>query len=70
MIEGLGNCFMLVKGHIPRWHYLVMEHSNLLNESYVRLDPCDYQWQFENDGLIPVKNLLLIPEEFSVTCSC
>ena len=60
----------IVKGHIPRWHYLVMEQSNLLNQSYVRLDPCDYQWQLENDELIPVKNLLLIPEEFSVTCSC
>ena len=26
----------IVKGHIPRWHYLVMEQSNLLNQSYVR----------------------------------
>ena len=48
----------------------MMEQSNLLNQSYVRLDPCEYQWQLENDELLPVKNLLLIPEEISVTCSC
>jgi hypothetical protein len=60
----------IVKGHIPRWYYTVKEQSNLLNQSYVPLDPCDHQWQLENGELLPTKNLLLIPEEFSVTCSC
>ena len=60
----------IVEGHIPRWHYIVKEHLNLLNRSYVPRDPCDYQWVLDNEDLLPAKNLLLLPEEFSVTCSC
>ena len=36
----------------------------------LRQDPCEYQWQLENDELLPVKNILLIPEEIRITCSC
>lgn len=60
----------IVKGHIPRWHYLVKDQSNILNRDHVPLDPCDSQWVLENEELLPVKHLHLLPEELTVTCSC
>ena len=51
----------------PTSHSIVKEHNIYLQSnylSYVRLDPCDYQRQSENDGLLPLRNLILIQEEF------
>ena len=50
----------------PTSHSIVKEQSIYLgsnNLSYVLLDPC-IQRQSENDGLLPLRNLILIPEEF------
>ena len=60
----------IIQGHIPRWYFLVKEYSNLLNPNYCPMNPCDYQWTLENDELLPVKNLLPLPEELTATCSC
>ena len=60
----------IVKGHIPRWHYLVKDQSNILNRDHVPQDPCDFGWVLENEELLPVKHLHLLPEELTVTCSC
>ena len=60
----------IVKGHIPRWRYLVKDQSNILNRDHVALDPCDFGLVLENEELVPVKHLHLLPEELTVTCSC
>ena len=60
----------IIQGHIPRWFFLVREQSNLLNPSYDPLDPCDYQWSVIDEELWPIKNLLLLPKNLTVTCLC
>ena len=60
----------IVKGHIPRWYFIVKELSNLLNPDYEHLNPLEYGWKLENEQLLPEKNLLLTPKNFSYTCSC
>ena len=64
------SSYSITQGHIPRWYFLVKESSNLLNPNYHPLDPCDYQWANEDGELLPIKNLLLLPEELAVTCHC
>ena len=64
------SSFSITQGHIQRWYFLVKEFSNILNPNYEPLDPCDYQWALEDEELVPVKNLLLIPEELTTTCTC
>ena len=60
----------IVKGHIPRWHYIVKKLSNLLNLEYEWPDPVDHGWKCENAELLPEKHLFLIPKNLFVTCNC
>ena len=50
--------------------FLVKELSNLLNPNYEPLDPCDYQWALIDEETLPIKNMLLLPEDLTITCSC
>ena len=48
----------IVKGHIPRWHFIVKELSNLLNCDYQHGDPLNNGWKLENDDLLPEKYVI------------
>ena len=43
----------IVKGHIPRWFYILKKLSNLLNPEFEPFDPVDYGWKIENEELLP-----------------
>ena len=60
----------IIHGHIQRWYFLVKELSNLLNPHYEPLNPCHYQWTSIDEELLPIKNLLPIPEDVGIICSC
>ncbi len=57
----------IIHGHIQRWYFIVKELSILLKPSYEPLDPCDYQWSLIDEDTLPIKNLLLLPEDLTVT---
>ncbi len=60
----------IVKGHIPRWYFLVKENSNIINPDYHPLNPLEFGWKLVNDELYPVKHLNELLEGLSKTCSC
>ena len=62
--------YSIINGHIPRWHYLYREYSNLLNQFYNNSRPEDHGWVLENGVLLPNKFLLLVPDKLTNVCNC
>ena len=56
-------------GHIPRWWYIFKTQSHLLDSVYgEQLKPENWGWVIENDELLPVKALNLVPDKLAETC--
>ena len=59
-----------VKTHILRWWYLTKVCSSLLSNTFDDLNPLEYGWYKDEEDLLPVKNLSILPEEYTCKCSC
>ena len=59
----------VLNAHITRWWFLVNKLSKLLDNNY-NADPEDYMWIKQDGKLLPVKELLLIPDELYSQCGC
>ena len=60
----------IIHGHLPRWYYIVKDLCSLLNPDYQRMDPLKNGWKMDCYSLLPQKELLLLPEKFTIVCSC
>ena len=69
-ISSLPPTSRMLHGHLLPCHYIVRTCRNLLSDSPTNLLPERYGWYLVSSVLMPDKFLLLLAEEYTVTCGC